>query len=118
MEKLPKEAINKIMFFLSHPVAEIFKIELEIAHKAFEARKLLYRGQEEFLADSIYPLDDERYTEIGEEEDEIRNYEDYCDCCATLWSECQCVCSNCHGNYRECRYNCYNDEQGLNIMNH
>ena len=32
MEKLPKEAINKIFFFISHPVADIFRVELEIAY--------------------------------------------------------------------------------------
>ena len=32
MEKLPKEAINKILFFISHPVADIFRVELEIAY--------------------------------------------------------------------------------------
>ena len=69
MEKLPKEAINKIMFFLSHPVAEIFKKELEEAAE--------------------------------------RCQEDYCDCCVSLWTECDCICSNCYGSYRVCRYSCY-----------
>ena len=31
MDNLPREIINKIMFFTSHPVAEIFKKEMEIA---------------------------------------------------------------------------------------
>ena len=84
MEKLPKEAINKIMFFLSHPVADIFKIELEEAHQAFLTRE---------------------FTSMLREQEQL-----YCDCCANLWSECHCMCSHCHGNYRECRYNCYDDQ--------
>ena len=31
MDSLPKEIINKIFFFISHPVADIFKIEFEYA---------------------------------------------------------------------------------------
>ena len=33
MEKLPKEIITKIFLFISHPVADIFKIALEIAEE-------------------------------------------------------------------------------------
>ena len=35
MEKLPLEVINKIFSFTSHPVAEIFRVELEIAYIRF-----------------------------------------------------------------------------------
>ena len=31
MNKLPREVIHKIMFFISVPVADIFKLELEAA---------------------------------------------------------------------------------------
>ena len=69
MDTLPKEAII-FLFFLSHPVADIFKKELE-------------------------------------DKAEIRNYEDYCDCCVSLWTECDCMRSNCYGSYNVCRYSCY-----------
>ena len=35
MEKLPREIINKIFFFISHPVADIFNLELEVALARF-----------------------------------------------------------------------------------
>ena len=37
MNTLPREIINKIMLFISHPVADIFKKELEIAYARLEA---------------------------------------------------------------------------------
>ena len=74
MEKLPREIINKIFFFISHPVADIFNLELEVALARFA-----------------------RDIEIDE----------YCDCCECLWTECECICANCHDNYSTCRYGCY-----------
>ena len=42
MEKLHKEAINKILIFcLSHPVAEIFKKEVEEAHERMKEQNEL-----------------------------------------------------------------------------
>ena len=73
MENLPREIINKIFYFTSHPVAEVFKVELDIAYLRF--------------------MED---VEIDE----------YCDCCSKLWSLCHCICSNCHDDYRSCRYGC------------
>ena len=74
MENLPRDIINKIFYFTSHPVAEVFKVELDIAYLRF--------------------MED---VEIDE----------YCDCCAHVWSDCHCICSNCHDDYRSCRYGCY-----------
>ena len=51
-------------------------------------------------------------------EGRMREYDELyirCDCCAELWVECRCVCSNCYGNYNECCYDCFNDEW---IMSH
>ena len=76
MDKLPKEIINKIMLFTSHPVADIFRKEAELAY--------------------------DRMKDDGE-------LDGYCDCCAKLWSECYCVCSNCGANYSECKYGCYDN---------
>ena len=81
MNTLPREIINKIMLFISHPVADIFKIELEFAYDKMKADGEL----------------DKR-----------------CDCCVKLWTECYCVCSNCHGHYSDCRYGCY-DVLSLNV---
>ena len=78
MEKFPREVINKIFFFTSHPVADIYKLELKIAEAALKQHRQNY-------IDSFM----------------------YCDCCACKWSECQCLCSNCQDNYRICRYGCY-----------
>ena len=78
MEKFPREVINKIFFFTSHPVADIYKLELKIAEAALKQR---------------------RHIDI----DSLQ----YCDCCACKWSECRCWCSNCVGRYCICRYSCY-----------
>ena len=91
MDILPRIAINKIMFFLSHPVADIFKIELEEAHKRM-------KEENETRNTMITQLETERQlTGIGER----------CDCCMSLLTECICMCSNCYGNYSICRYSCY-----------
>ena len=74
MEKLRLESIDKMFFFTSHPVAEIFRVELEIAYARLR---------------------------VNEELDTS------CDCCGKLWSLCHCLCSNCHDDYRSCRYGCY-----------
>ena len=64
MDKLPREAINKIMLFLSHPIAEIFK----------EAYIQYFKDKEEY-------------------DEELENYCDCCanlwdDC------RCWCQCGN------------------------
>ena len=77
--KIPKEAINKIFFFISHPVADIFKVELEEAHERM-------KEENETRNTMITQLETERQlTGIGER----------CDCCMSLLTECNCVCSNC-----------------------
>lgn len=30
-----------------------------------------------------------------------------CDCCNKLWSKCVCMCGNCFGDYKICKYECY-----------
>ena len=30
-----------------------------------------------------------------------------CDCCAEPWKKCQCWCSNCGLDYKDCRSKCY-----------
>ena len=30
-----------------------------------------------------------------------------CDCCAKLWTECQCSCSHCSDEYKTCKLKCY-----------
>ena len=100
MNKLPREAINKIMLFISHPVADIFKLELEAAEKQIK----LDRESRHVM---IKQLETEYY---------LNHPNIYCDCCANLWNDCYCVCSNCHGNYRDCCYHCYNEEGSIGIM--
>ena len=97
MDKLPREIINKIMWFVSHPIAEIFKIELEAAEKQIKHDRKLRHVM-------IKQLETEYY---------LTHPNIYCDCCANLWNDCYCLCSNCHGNYRDCCYHCYNQEGGL-----
>ena len=80
MEKLPLEVINKIFFFTSHPVADIFKTYLEITE----------------------------VTSTQDRQIDIDILE-YCDCCACKWSECSCWCSSCSGRYCICRYSCYGE---------
>ena len=41
MDRLPREIINNILFFISHPVADIFKIELEYAAEVMQANSEL-----------------------------------------------------------------------------
>ena len=43
MDRLPREIINKIFFFTSHPVSDIFKIELEYAAQEMRANGELDR---------------------------------------------------------------------------
>jgi hypothetical protein len=31
----------------------------------------------------------------------------HCDCCCELWSKCMCMCGNCKGEYKICKYECY-----------
>ena len=82
MDKLPREVINKIMLFMSHPVADIFK----------EAYIQYFKEREE---------------EQDEEELDDEELENYCDCCARVWDDCECWCQ-CGNEYKFCRYSCVN----------
>ena len=56
--------------------------------------------------------DDGESTDNSSNEDSDDGSDDesgfYCDCCAELWNDCQCICSNCGFEYNRCRYGCYN----------
>ena len=94
MDKFPREVINKILFFLIHPVADIMREELE---------------SREY--DRIY--DEERYHNTLRYEQHLlemeQNPHDYCNDCPNLLPYCNCICDICHRRYRICQYSCYMD---------
>jgi hypothetical protein len=39
-------------------------------------------------------------------ETDEEGFDEYCDCCAKLWTDCQCLCGNCCDDYSICKYTC------------
>ena len=84
MEQLSNELKIKIMNFIPrriHPVAVMVKDAIKEAEEVF--------FEEENLIE---------YIRLGQ----------YCDCCGDLWTRCDCMCHHCHGEYKICKYECYN----------
>ena len=38
--------------------------------------------------------------------DQEEDYSNHCDCCAKVWTECQCICHHCSNDYSACRFEC------------
>ena len=66
-----------------------------------------YWDMNAFLND---PFADTHWWDRKIEQDELdfNDPDKHCDCCAELWQDCQCICSNCGNEYNLCRYECYN----------
>lgn len=153
MNKLPKEIINKIFYFLSSPIAEIYKqniIDTEIREIIMLQESIEWNEQQqqewnigntsdqlcEFCgrydcdcetltrandSDSETPIlldnnslygnngNDNSDNDDSDDSDSVNDNDPntHCDCCAEKWSECPCMCFNCHGQYKECRLSCY-----------
>jgi len=92
MNRLPEAIINKIMLYVSHPVADLVREELE-AYKEFN-EECCWKNQYESFSDYYF----EQY---------LSNHS--CDCCAEPWRDCQCWCVDCWIEYSKCRGECGNE---------
>ena len=72
MNQLPENIINKILLYVSHPVADVIKDEIK---------------------DSDYDVSFASYYFMKYYQDNM------CDCCALLRRDCKCICNNCSDNY-------------------
>ena len=93
---LPIEIINKIMSFMSHPVSDLLKPEIEQYINYYNNENVPFV---EFYFKSVYDEDD----------DYDYDYNNYCDCCTLDWVDCLCCCHRCGDEYKYCRTRCYND---------
>ena len=82
LQELPENIINKILLFVSHPVADLIKEEIEDNYSDVSFASYYF---------TIY-------------------YQtNMCDCCALLRRECKCVCNNCYDNYKNCMMRCFEE---------
>ncbi len=88
------EIMNKIMLFMSHPIADIIRPEI--------ANYINYYDN-----DNISFV--EFYFETYCDHEACDYYDNICDCCALHWDDCLCLCHRCGDAYKYCRTRCYND---------
>ena len=92
MNRLPEAIINKIMLYVSHPVADLFK-DSE-AYKEYNEECCWLSGEPQSFNDFYF----------------LRYYINHCcDCCAKPWRDCQCWCVDCWIEYSKCRGECGNE---------
>ena len=93
MDILPEHIINKIMLYISHPLADLFK--QSEAYKDYNQECSWLSGEPQSFSDYYFLL----YS--------INNN---CDCCAKPWRDCQCWCCDCWKEYPTCRRSCGNEK--------
>ena len=79
MNQLPENIINKILLYVSHPVADVIKDEIEDI-------------------DSDVSFASYYFTKYYQE--------NMCDCCASLRRDCDCICNYCSDTYKNCMMRC------------
>ena len=98
MNRLPEAIINKIMLYVSHPVADLVRQEID-NFLAYDDGYTYYNRSD---LDDFSGFYFEQY---------LSNHS--CDCCAELWRGCQCWCVDCWKEYPKCRGECGNE----NVVN-
>ena len=93
--KLPTTVISKIMMFNSHPVADLFK----------QSESYMYYDEE-----STFYHTENRYQTFSEYYFEQYMLDNSCDCCAKVWRDCQCWCSNCGDEHKCCKASCHDSK--------
>ena len=86
--ELPKEIEWNIIKFMSHPVADLVKHQVE----DFQSYEFCDKSFADFYFEQ-YSLDHD------------------CDCCAKSWRDCQCWCGYCWAEYKCCKMSCVDHQR-------
>ena len=87
LRMLPNEIKWNVLKYLQHPTAKIMRDYI-----------------------NLHEEDEDIEDDESDNESDDTNLSNYCDCCAELWDDCNCWCSNCHFLLKDCRYTCYDRE--------
>ena len=91
MDILPEHIINKIMLYISHPLADLIK-DSE-AYKDYNEECSWLSGEPQSFSEYYFL----QYS-----------FHNCCGACIKPYRDCQCWCSRCGREVSECKYICYN----------